>query len=82
MLRRTMKVDGVKTLMMILNGILIIFDLIWVVTMGIIWKRKPTHDTQIWDSFSGLHSLIIALSIINIVLRAVSIVTLFLTSSK
>jgi len=45
MLRRTMKVEGVKTLMMILNGVLVFFDLIWVITMGIIWKRKPTHDT-------------------------------------
>jgi hypothetical protein len=69
----------VKNLMLILNVVLLVFDLIWVLTMGIIWRNKPTHDATIWESFSGLHTFIITLSIINMVLRVGSIVTLLMT---
>jgi hypothetical protein len=69
----------IKNLLMILNIVLLIFDFVWVLTMGIIWKSKPTHDASIWESFSGLHTMIITLSIINMVLRVGSLVTLFLS---
>jgi len=69
----------VKNLLIYLNVVLLVFDFIWVLTMGIIWRNKPTHDASIWESFSGLHTFIITLSIINMVLRVGSLVTLFMT---
>jgi len=68
----------IKGLLIILNIVLLVFDFVWVLTMGIIWKSKPSHDASIWESFSGLHTFIITISIINMVLRTGSLVTLFL----
>jgi hypothetical protein len=50
--------------------------------MGVIWKKKPSHDASVWESFSGLHTFIITFSIFNIILRVASLVTLFLTKHK
>jgi hypothetical protein len=34
----------IKYLLLLLNGVLLIFDFVWVLTMGVIWRKKPTHD--------------------------------------
>jgi hypothetical protein len=58
----------IKNLLFILNIFLVVFDFVWVLTMGVIWKKKPTHDASVWESFSGLHTFIITFSIFNIIL--------------
>jgi hypothetical protein len=61
-----------------MNVALIIFDIIWVSTMGSVWAGRPAHDEAIWKGFDGLHSFTIFMSVINIFARAAAIVFLFL----
>mmetsp|Transcript_25959 Transcript_25959/g.29974 ORF Transcript_25959/g.29974 Transcript_25959/m.29974 type:complete len:105 (-) Transcript_25959:30-344(-) len=68
---------SVKLMLIIINIGLIVFDVIWVFTLGSIWHGKPTHDKIIWEGFSGLHTFIITLSVIIIIIRIISIIFLF-----
>ena len=69
---------NVRKMLIILNVALLIFDLVWVFTMGSVWHGKPTHDKIIWEGFSGLHTFIITLSVINIIIRIIAIIFLAL----
>ena len=68
---------SVKFMLIIINIGLLVFDIVWVFTLGSIWHGKPTHDKIIWEGFSGLHTFIITLSVIIIIIRIVSIIFLF-----
>ena len=73
---------NVKFMLIVLNIGLIIFDLVWVFTLGSVWHGKPTHDKLIWDGFSWLHNFIITLSVIIIIIRIISVILLFLIQSR
>ena len=73
--------DVIKMLIY-LNIALIVFDLVWIFTMGGVWHGKPTHDKMIWEGFSSLHSYIITMSVIIVILRIVAIVMLFFQMSS
>ena len=52
-----------------LNVLLIIFDVIWCITMNSVWGAKPAHHEKVWEGFSNIHSVILLLSGINILLK-------------
>ena len=60
---------SVKFMLIIINIGLLVFDIVWVFTLGSIWHGKPTHDKIIWEGFSGLHTFIISLSVFIIIIR-------------
>ena len=72
------EIGRVKIMLIVLNVGLIVFDLVWIITLGTVWHGKPTHDKIIWEGFSGLHNFIITLSAIIIVIRAISLIFLCL----
>ena len=74
--------DSVKVMLLILNIGLIVFDIVWVFTLGSVWHGKPTHDKIIWEGFSGLHTFILTLSVIIIVIRVIAIIFLFIMPSR
>ena len=79
---KAMGEDSVKMMLIILNIGLLVFDLVWVFTLGSVWHGKPTHDKIIWEGFSGLHNFIITLSVIIIIIRIIAIIFLFLFSRR
>ena len=72
----TLEAGNVKLMLIVLNIGLIIFDIVWVFTLGSVWHGKPTHDKIIWEGFSTLHTFILTVSVIIILIRIVA--TIFL----
>ena len=64
-------------MLLIVNVGLIIFDIVWCLTLGSVWANKPAHDEAIWEGFNGIHNWTIFFSIINILVRAVALFFLF-----
>ena len=74
---KSMGDDNVKIMLIVLNIGLLIFDIVWVFTLGSVWHGKPTHDKIIWEGFSALHTFILTLSVIIIVIRIIAIILMF-----
>ena len=53
---------------MILNGVLVIVDVIWLISVGSVWNNIiPGND--VWNSLRFIHHFAIFWSIINLVLK-------------
>ena len=68
--------------MIYLNAALFVFDIVWCATMGSVWSGKPAHDEAIWEAFNFLHTFVIGMSVVNIILRAVIEILLFVAISQ
>jgi len=53
---------------MILNGTLIIIDLIWIFSVGNVWTTW-LKTNKVWDDLMGIHKFSIFMSIVNIFLK-------------
>ena len=69
---------NVKVMLIILNVGLIVFDLVWIITLGTVWHGKPTHDKIIWEGFRGLHNFILTMSVFIVIIRTISLVLICL----
>ena len=72
----TVEGKNVKLMLIVLNIGLLIFDIIWVFTLGSVWHGEPTHDKIIWEGFSTLHTVILTISVIIILTRIVAVIFL------
>lgn len=53
---------------MVLNGILILVDLIWLLSVGSIWTATEKNN-PVWGHLHGLHVFVIFISIVNVLLK-------------
>ncbi|CAD8077857.1 unnamed protein product [Paramecium primaurelia] len=61
--------DKANSLMlMVLNGILILVDLIWLLSVGSIWTATEKNN-PVWGHLHGLHVFVIFISIVNVLLK-------------
>ncbi|CAD8085224.1 unnamed protein product [Paramecium primaurelia] len=68
--------DKANSLMlMVLNGILILVDLIWLLSVGSIWTATEKNN-PVWGHLHGLHVFVIFISIINVLLKVGVIVAI------
>ena len=65
-----------------MNAALFIFDIIWIFTMGSVWSNKPVENDALWFELDFVHDLVFWLSIVNIILRAVIEILLFVAIGK
>ena len=68
--------SNVKLMVILLNAFIMFFDVIWIVSLAIIWNGRPDNSEIIWRGFSALHLFIIISSIIILILRAVAMIML------
>lgn len=54
--------------MMVLNGILILVDLIWLLSVGSIWTATEKNN-PVWGHLHALHVFVIIISVINLILK-------------
>ena len=62
-------------------GITIIFDIIWLIIVWSSWTGN-SWASPIWTSLRGLHITVIILSIVNMVVKLVGIVFVYMNRSK
>ncbi|CAD8144111.1 unnamed protein product [Paramecium pentaurelia] len=68
--------DKANSLMlMVLNGILILVDLIWLLSVGSIWTATEKNN-PVWGRLHGLHVFVIFISIVNALLKVGAIVAI------
>ncbi|CAD8056051.1 unnamed protein product [Paramecium sonneborni] len=68
--------DKANSLMlMVLNGILILVDLIWLLSVGSIWTATEKNN-PVWGKLHGLHVFVIFISIVNALLKVGAIVAI------
>ncbi|CAD8097721.1 unnamed protein product [Paramecium sonneborni] len=68
--------DKANSLMlMVLNGILILVDLIWLLSVGSIWTATEKNN-PVWGHLHGLHVFVIFISIVNVLLKVGAIVAI------
>lgn len=53
---------------MVLNGILILVDLIWLLSVGSIWTASEKNN-PVWGHLHALHSFVIFISVVNLILK-------------
>ena len=53
---------------MIINLSLVVFDLIWMISIGGVWTTYLPSN-QIWNSFRGMHIFVLILSVISAFLK-------------
>lgn len=53
-----------------LNGILILVDLIWLLSVGSIWTATESNN-PVWGRLHGLHVFVIFISIVNAILKVI-----------
>ena len=51
--------SNVKLMVIILNALVMLFDVVWIITLSVIWHGKPDNSELIWQGFSTLHIVII-----------------------
>ena len=72
--------------LLLINGGLIVFDILWCLTMSSVWSGKPAANEKVWHQFDNIRSVTMILSVLNILLRAVAVFFLFMfvkaTSAK
>lgn len=61
---------------MVLNGILILVDLIWLLSVGSIWTATEKNN-PVWGKLHGLHVFVIFISIVNLILKVKFLYLLF-----
>ena len=64
--------------LLVMNGALIIFDIIWCMTFGSVWNTKPAHHESTWKAFDKIHTFILIFSVINIFVRGAAVFFLFM----
>ena len=64
--------------LLLINGGLIIFDVLWCITMSNVWAGKPSAHEKVWHQFDNIRSFTMILSVLNIFLRAVAVFFLFM----
>lgn len=64
--------------LLLINGALIVFDILWCVTMSNVWAGKPTAHEKVWHQFDNIRTFTMILSVLNIFLRAAAVFFLFL----
>jgi hypothetical protein len=47
-----------------------VIDFIWVITMSSVWGGVPQHFVAEWESYSGMRSFVLFLSVINLLVKA------------
>ena len=55
---------------MVLNGILILIDLIWLLSVGSIWTATEKNN-PVWGHLHGLHAFVIFISVVNLFLKVI-----------
>lgn len=55
--------------LLLINGALIIFDILWCITMSNVWSGKPLHHEQTWKAFDNIRTFTMILSVLNIFIR-------------
>eukprot|EP00347_Sterkiella_histriomuscorum_P016364 403353472 len=67
--------DQVKTAkpLLLINIGLIIFDIIWCITMSNVWSGKPLHHEKTWKAFENIRTFTMILSVLNIFIRAAAV---------
>ena len=58
----------IKKKLMVLNGILILIDLIWLLSVGSIWTATEKNN-PVWGHLHGLHAFVIFISVVNLFLK-------------
>lgn len=64
--------------LLLINGGLIIFDILWCLTMSSVWSGKPAAHEKVWHQFDNIRSVTMFLSVVNILLRAIAVFFLFM----
>lgn len=72
--------DQVKTAkpLLMINLALIVFDILWCITMSNVWAGKPLHHEKTWKAFDNVRTFTMILSCVNILIRAVACFFLFM----
>ncbi|CDW75027.1 UNKNOWN [Stylonychia lemnae] len=72
--------DQVKTAkpLLLINIGLIIFDIIWCITMHSVWAGKPLHHEKTWKAFDNIRTFTMVLSVLNIFIRGAAVFFLFM----
>ena len=52
-----------------LNGLTIVLDILWILTMRSIWAGKPSKNATSWKAFDFIRSFTLFLSFVNIILK-------------
>eukprot|EP00825_Cyclidium_porcatum_P022948 TRINITY_DN2522_c0_g1_i2.p2 TRINITY_DN2522_c0_g1~~TRINITY_DN2522_c0_g1_i2.p2 ORF type:complete len:149 (-),score=9.47 TRINITY_DN2522_c0_g1_i2:97-543(-) len=55
-------------LLILINGALLIFDLIWILSVGELWDETISTN-QVWQQLKVLHYIVVVLSIINVFVK-------------
>ena len=55
----------------------IVMDLLWIFVMRQVWAAKPLKNANTWNGFSNIRGLVMLLSFVNIVLKAIACAFLF-----
>ena len=71
---RNYKLLNAKQLLFI-NAGLILFDIIYCITMGNVWAGKPLHNEKTWKAFDNIRTITLILSWLNIIIRVRFIMT-------
>lgn len=56
---------------MIMNGVLIFVDLIWLLAVGGIWTTWLKNN-KVWDDMHGLHVFALFMSVINLIVKVIT----------
>jgi hypothetical protein len=64
--------------LLLINGGLIIFDILWCITMSNVWSGKPAAHEKVWHAFDNIRTFTMILSVLNIFLRAAAVFFLFM----
>ena len=73
--------NRIPLIIMAILGVTILFDIVWMI---IVWKSwtGSSWASPIWKNLRSLHITVLAFSILNIVLKIVAIVFVFLNRKK
>jgi hypothetical protein len=61
--------DDIGKKLLALNGFLLVIDFIWILTMSSVWGGVPQHFVAEWESYSGMRSFVLLLSVVNLLVK-------------
>jgi len=64
---------------MIMTSILILVDLIWIMTVGLLWDTWIPND-YVWNSLRGVHKFSLLCSYINVIIKVINIKNIYKVS--
>ena len=72
--------DIIKTArpLLLINIGLIVFDVLWCITMSSVWSGKPSHHEKTWKKFDNIRTITMVLSVLNIFIRGAAVFFLFM----